>query len=101
MDEPTGPTAFILAGDDPSGTTNALVGRTGPGRLVEMKAIGERGMSTPSEIREVMVHAILEEGSSNIRVHEVSKLVDTIYQALKAHRMIDPSKKKKSKKKSK
>jgi hypothetical protein len=58
-------------------------------------------MSTPSEIREVMVHAILDEGSINIKVHEVSKLVDTIYQALKAHRMIDPSKKKKSNKKSK
>jgi hypothetical protein len=64
-----------------------------------MRAMGERGMSTSSEIREVMVHAILEDGSSNIKVHEVSKLVDTIYQALKAHGMIDPSKKNKEQEK--
>jgi hypothetical protein len=55
-------------------------------------------MSTPNEIREVMIHAILEEGS-NIKVHEVTKLVGAIYAALKANGMIDPSKKKKDKKK--
>jgi hypothetical protein len=58
-------------------------------------------MSTPSEIREVMLHAIIDEGTASIKVHELTKVVEAIYDALKRHGMIDPSKKKKSKKKSK
>jgi hypothetical protein len=58
-------------------------------------------MPTPSEIREVMLHAIIDEGTSSIKVHELTKLVEAIYDALKTHGMIDPSKKKKNKQKSK
>jgi hypothetical protein len=56
-------------------------------------------MSTSGEIKEVLLHAVLE-GGSNIKANEVTHLADAIYGALKTNKMIDPSKKKKGKKKS-